>query len=221
MHILLVDDNKELSFGLKKLLIEAKYQVDCAFDLKEAQNYVDEKSYDLIILDWMLPDGSGVAFLKQNRDNNLTTSVLLLSSKSEDIEKAEALDAGADDYMQKPFSNIELLARIRAILRREGIQRQTIISIKNLQVDLSKREVLVDGESIKLSNKEFELLEFLLLNTNIVLTRYQISEHLNRDFNSLKTSNIVDAHIKNLRKKLESASEIIETVRGVGFTVRK
>ena len=221
MHILVIDDNEALSFGLKKLLVEAKFQVDCAFDLSEAQNFIDEKAYDLIILDWMLPAGSGVEFLKQNRNENLTTSVLLLSSKSEDFEKAEALDCGADDYMQKPFSNIELLARIRAILRREGSQKQTLLSLKNLQVDLSKREVLVSNESIKLSNKEFELLEFLLLNSNVILTRYQISEHLNRDFDSLKTSNIVDAHIKNLRKKLKSASSVIETVRGVGFTIKK
>jgi DNA-binding response OmpR family regulator len=206
---------------LKKLLVEAKFQVDCAFNLLEAQNFIDEKAYDLIILDWMLPDGSGVEFLKQNRDLNLLTPVLLLSSKSEDFEKAEALDCGADDYMQKPFSNIELLARIRAILRRDGSQKQSILTVKNLQVDLSKREVLVSDESIKLSNKEFELLEFLLLNSNIVLTRYQISEHLNRDFDSLKTSNIVDAHIKNLRKKLKSASSVIETIRGVGFTIKK
>jgi DNA-binding response OmpR family regulator len=216
-----VDDNQELSFGLKKLLKDAKFQVDCAFGINQAQEYIDEKNYDLIILDWMLLDGSGVEFLKKNRDKNLTTSVLMLSSKGEDFEKAEALDAGADDYMQKPFSNIELLARIRAILRRESSQKQTIMSVKNLQVDLSKREVLVDGEGIKLSNKEFELLEFLLINSNIVLTRYQISEHLNRDFGSLKTSNVVDAHIKNLRKKLKSASKIIETVRGVGFTIKK
>jgi DNA-binding response OmpR family regulator len=221
MYILVIDDNESLSFGLKKLLVEAKFQVDCAFNLLEAQNFIDEKAYDLIILDWMLPDGSGVEFLKQNRDLNLLTPVLLLSSKSEDFEKAEALDCGADDYMQKPFSNIELLARIRAILRRDGSQKQSILTVKNLQVDLSKREVLVSDESIKLSNKEFELLEFLLLNSNIVLTRYQISEHLNRDFDSLKTSNIVDAHIKNLRKKLKSASSVIETIRGVGFTIKK
>jgi len=221
MHILVVDDNKELSYGLKKLLRDAKFHVDTALSINDAQEYVDEKNYDLIILDWMLPDGSGVEFLKQNRDANLTTSVLMLSSKGEDFEKAEALDAGADDYMQKPFSNIELLARIRAILRRESSQKQSIVSIKNLQVNLSKREVLVDDESIKLSNKEFDLLEFLLINSNVVLTRYQISEHLNRDFDSLKTSNVVDAHIKNLRKKLKSASPIIETVRGVGFTIKK
>jgi DNA-binding response OmpR family regulator len=221
MHILVIDDNEALSFGLKKLLLEAKFQVDTAFNLLDAQEFIDEKGYDLIILDWMLPDGSGVEFLKQNRNTNLLTPVLLLSSKSEDFEKAEALDCGADDYMQKPFSNIELLARIRAILRREGSQKQTVLCVKNLQVDLSKREVLVSDEHIKLSNKEFELLEFLLLNSNVVLTRYQISEHLNRDFDSLKTSNIVDAHIKNLRKKLQSASSVIETVRGVGFTIKK
>jgi DNA-binding response OmpR family regulator len=221
MHILVIDDNEALSFGLKKLLLEAKFQVDAAFNLADGQDFIDEKGYDLIILDWMLPDGSGVEFLKQNRNANLLTPVLLLSSKSEDFEKAEALDYGADDYMQKPFSNIELLARIRAILRRDGSQKQSIVSMKNLQVDLSKREVLVSNELIKLSNKEFELLEFLLLNSNVVLTRYQISEHLNRDFDSLKTSNVVDAHIKNLRKKLQSASNVIETVRGVGFTIKK
>jgi DNA-binding response OmpR family regulator len=221
MYILVIDDNESLSFGLEKLLVDAKYKVDCALTLQVAQDFIDDKNYDLIILDWMLPDGSGVDFLKKNRDKNLLTPVLLLSSKSEDFEKAEALDCGADDYMQKPFSNIELLARIRAILRREGSQKQNILTVKNLQVDLSKREVLVDDESIILSNKEFELLEFLLINSNVVLTRYQISEHLNRDFDSLKTSNVVDAHIKNLRKKLKSASGVIETVRGVGFMIKK
>jgi DNA-binding response OmpR family regulator len=122
--------------------------------------------------------------------------------------------------MQKPFSNIELLARIRVLLRRDSRQKQSYIIIEGLSVNLSTREVSVNQKAIKLSKKEFELLEFLLLNNNIVLTRYQIKEHLNRDFESLCSSNIVDAHIKNLRKKLGEASNIIETVRGVGFRIK-
>ncbi len=220
MHILIIDDNKEIVFGLTKLLKEANFETYFAYDLQEANAIIHQQHYDLIILDWMLPDGSGVEFLKEQRKTYLETPVLLLSSKGEATQKVEALDAGADDYMQKPFSNIELLARIRVLLRRNSRQKQSNIIIKNLKVNLSTREVFVDKATVILSKKEFELLEFLLLNDNVVLTRYQISEHLNRDFDSFPSSNIVDAHIKNLRKKLGLASHVIETVRGVGFRIR-
>ncbi len=221
MHILIIDDNKELLHGLKKLLKDAKFDIHLATNIEEAEEVINRQRYDLIILDWLLPDGNGIDFLIQQRNQNLMTPVLMLSSKGEDIEKAEALDSGADDYMQKPFSHIELLARIRALLRREGTHTKSDIEIKNLYVDLTKREVYVDQSSIVLSKKEFELLEFLLVNANIVLTRYQIGAHLNRDFESLRESNLVDAHIKNLRKKLGSASNLIETVRGVGYWIKK
>ncbi len=221
MHILIIDDNKELLYGLKKLLKDAKFDIHLATNIEEAEEIINKQRYDLIILDWLLPDGNGIDFLIQQRDQNLMTPVLMLSSKGEDIEKVEALDSGADDYMQKPFSHIELLARIRALLRREGTHTKSDIEIKNLYVDLTKREVYVDQSSIVLSKKEFELLEFLLVNANIVLTRYQIGAHLNRDFESLRESNLVDAHIKNLRKKLGSASNLIETVRGVGYWIKK
>jgi len=221
MHILIIDDNKEIVFGLTKLLEEAKFEIYSAYTLDDANQIIDKQNYDLIILDWMLPDGSGVNFLKKQRKAYLQTPVLLLSSKGESIEKVEALDAGADDYMQKPFSNIELLARVRVLLRRNSRQKNTDITMDNLRVNLSTREVLVENKTVTLSKKEFELLEFLLLNTNSVLTRYQISEHLNRDFDALPSSNIVDAHIKNLRKKLGLASKVIETVRGVGFRIKR
>ena len=221
MHILIIDDNKEIVFGLTKLLKEAKFEIYSAYTLDDANQIIDKQNYDLIILDWMLPDGSGVNFLKKQRKAYLQTPVLLLSSKGESIEKVEALDAGADDYMQKPFSNIELLARVRVLLRRNSRQKNTDITMDNLRVNLSTREVLVENKTVTLSKKEFELLEFLLLNTNSVLTRYQISEHLNRDFDALPSSNIVDAHIKNLRKKLGLASKVIETVRGVGFRIKR
>jgi len=222
MHILIIDDNEELVFGLKKLLMDANFSVQVAYTLEEGNAALEQQNYDLIILDWMLPDGSGVKFLKKQRTTYMdSTPVLLLSSKGEAIEKVEALDAGADDYMQKPFSNIELMARVRVLLRRDSRQKQSQINIDNFSIDLSTHEVFVDNESVALSKKQFELLEFLLLNQNVVLTRYQINEHLNRDFDSFRSSNLVDAHIKNLRKKLGTASGIIETVRGVGFKVKK
>lgn len=220
MHILVIDDNEELLYALQQLLKDALYHVDVATTLSEGKRSIDEKKYDLILLDWMLPDGTGIELLTQLRQEKIRTPILLFSSKKEVEDKVEALDGGADDYLEKPFSNIELLARIRALLRRESSQKQTLIEIGNLSIDFSSRSVLVNNEPAKLSAKEFELLELLILNANTVLTRYQISEHLSRDFDHLSASNIVDAHIKNLRKKL-NADELIQTVRGVGYMITR
>lgn len=220
MHILIIDDNEELLYALEQLLKDAAYHVDVAKTIHEGEYNVFEKKYDLILLDWMLPDGSGVDLLSSLRRENIRTPILLFSSKKEIEEKVEALDCGADDYLEKPFSNIELLARIRALLRRESVQKQTQLQIGELTIDFSSRSVLIHDETVKLSSKEFELLELLVLNANTVLTRYQISEHLSRDFDHLSASNIVDAHIKNLRKKL-NADDLIQTVRGVGYMVAK
>jgi len=220
MKILIIDDNQEILFGLKKLLNEAGFTTYTAQDLEKAKEALEQSEYDLIILDWMLPDGSGVDFLAQMRKEFYTTAVLLLSSKLDIEDKVEALDSGADDYLSKPFSNIELLARIRALLRRECTYKKSLIEVKNLKVDLATYQVLVDDSLVELTKKEFEVLELLVLNQHVVLTRYQINDHINQDFNSLKSSNLVDVHIKNLRRKLGSASNLIETVRGVGFRIR-
>lgn len=221
MHILIIDDNKELLFGLEKLLIEVNFIIHTAETLSKAHKKLEKMNYDLIILDWMLPDGSGVEFLADLRKEYLSTPVLLLSSKQEINDKVEALDNGADDYLAKPFSNIELLARIRALLRRESSYKKSEIEIENLKVDLASHQVLVNEQSIVLTKKEFSLLEFLLLNQKVILTRYQLNEHINPDFDSLNNSNLVDVHIKNLRKKLASASSLIETIRGVGFRIKE
>ncbi len=220
MYILVVDDNKELMFSLKQLLTKEGYQITEAFCIKDAQKAIDEINYNIILLDWILPDGSGVEWLNGIRKRGIKTPVLLFSSKDNVIDKVEALDKGADDYLQKPFSHIELLARIRALLRRESNQKQSLIDLGKVKLDIAKREVFVEENLIKLSKKEFDLLEFLALNCNVVLTRYQIAEHLSRDFESITSSNIVDAHIKNLRKKL-GCKECIETVRGVGYKIKK
>jgi len=220
MHILIIDDNQEILFGLKKLLTEAKFTHHTADTLSKAKEALDDADYDLIILDWLLPDGSGVEFLAKYRKEYLSTPVLLLSSKSEIEDKVEALDAGADDYLQKPFSNIELLARVRALLRRESSYKKNIIELDNLRVNLGTHKVSVDEKNLTLTKKEFSLLEILLLNQKNILTRYQLNDHINPEFDSLKNSNLVDVHIKNLRKKLGSASSLIETVRGVGFRIK-
>jgi len=221
MHILIIDDNKEIVAGLTKLLEDAHFNVHVAFSIKNAKNMMEKQIYDLVILDWIMPDGNGIDFLKEQRTQyHDTTPILFLSSKKESYEKAQALDAGADNYMEKPFSNIELLARIRALLRRDSKQKQSEFNIDNLYINLATRKIVLDKSTIVLSKKEFELFEFLLLNNQVVLTRYQISKHLNRDFDALYYSNIVDAHIKNLRRKLGLASTIIETVRGVGFKIK-
>jgi len=219
MHLLIIDDNEALLYALQTLLKSSGYHVDVAKSSQEGKNAIDTKKYDLILLDWMLPDGNGIDLLLQVRREHLTTPILFFSSKNAVEEKVEALDKGADDYLEKPFSNIELLARIRALLRRESGQKQSVITLGILRIDSASRQVWINDEPIKLSLKEFELLELLVLNPNTVLTRYQISEHLSRDFDQLSSSNIVDAHIKNLRKKL-NADELIETVRGVGYKLK-
>jgi DNA-binding response OmpR family regulator len=220
MKILIIDDNPEILFGLEKLLNQSNFYTVTANNLQKAKEALAVDEYDLIILDWMLPDGSGVDFLAKIRKEFYTTSVLLLSSKSDINDKVEALDSGADDYLSKPFSNIELLARIRALLRRESAYKKSIIEINQLKVNLATHQVWVENHPIELTKKEFELLELLILNQHIVLTRYQINDHINHDFNSLKSSNLVDVHIKNLRRKLGLASSLIETVRGVGFRIK-
>lgn len=220
MKILIIDDNPEILFGLEKLLNQSNFYTVTANNLQKAKEALAVDEYDLIILDWMLPDGSGVDFLAKIRKKFYTTSVLLLSSKSDINDKVEALDSGADDYLSKPFSNIELLARIRALLRRESAYKKSIIEINQLKVNLATHQVWVENHPIELTKKEFELLELLILNQHVVLTRYQINDHINHDFNSLKSSNLVDVHIKNLRRKLGLASSLIETVRGVGFRIK-
>jgi DNA-binding response OmpR family regulator len=219
MHLLVIDDNEELVYALQILLKTSGYHVDVAKNCQEGKSALHTKKYDLILLDWMLPDGNGIDVLLKVRREHLTIPILFFSSKNAVEEKVETLDKGADDYLEKPFSNIELLARIRALLRRESSQKQSIITLGVLRVDSASRQVWINDEPIKLSFKEFELLELLVLNPNTVLTRYQIFEHLSRDFDQLSSSNIVDAHIKNLRKKL-NADELIETVRGVGYKLK-
>jgi DNA-binding response OmpR family regulator len=219
MNLLVVEDEQPVANQLKQVLQKEKYHCDIAYNYYDATVLLDEKKYDLILLDWNLPDGDGLSLLSLLREEGIPTPVLMLSANTAIDDRVKILDAGGDDYLCKPYSNIELLARIRALLRRETPQKSTILSCGGLKLDTKTREVTVKGKPIKLSFSEFDLLELLLQHKNIVLTRYQLNEHLCQDYNSLKLSNLVDVHIKNLRKKIGSEN-CITTVRGVGYSIK-
>ena len=219
MHLLIVEDEKAVAEQLKQLLEKEQYHCHLAYNYKNALEQLDDMKFDLILLDWNLPDGDGLSLLSLLREENILTPVLMLSANSEIQDRVMVLDAGGDDYLCKPYSNIELLARIRALLRREQPQKSSLIRIKNLTLDTNSREVLLDNKAIKLSLSEFDLLEILLQNKNVVLTRYQLTEHLSRDYNGLTQSNLVDVHIRNLRKKI-NVEELISTIRGVGYSIK-
>ncbi len=219
MDILIVEDDRVSAKTLYQLLRNNKYGCDVAYGYHEAKELIDKNSYALIILDWNLGDGDGKELLDEIRQMDITTPVLMLSANSQIEDKVEVLDTGADDYLSKPYSHIELLARIRALLRREATEKKSVIEIGNVTLDTKAREVRVNGEEVALTTAEFDLLELLMKNKNVVLTRYQISEHLNKDNYSIRHSNLVDVHIKNLRKKLGS-KEFITSVRGLGYTVK-
>ncbi len=220
MNILVVEDDLLTAKQLLKLLKKEKYECDLASGYTKAKEYIDKNSYALILLDWNLPDGDGLTLLKEIRELKLQVPVLMLSANSTIDDRVVVLDNGADDYLCKPYSNIELLARMRALLRRDATEKVSVIVVENVKLDTTLHEVYVDEKPLKLTNSEFDLLELFMKNQNIVLTRYQLSEHINKDNYSVKHSNIVDVHIKNLRKKL-GAKDFIKNVRGVGYTIKK
>jgi len=219
LNLLVVEDEHPVANQLQQLLKKERYHCDVAYTYDEAIDLIDDKRYDLILLDWNLPDGDGLTLLSQIREEGILTPVLMLSANTEIDDRVSVLDAGGDDYLCKPYSHIELLARIRALLRRETPQKNTLLQCTDLHLDTSSREVYVNDTLINLSLSEFDLLELLLQNKNIVLTRYQLNEHLCQDYNSLKQSNLVDVHIKNLRKKI-GLDGCISTVRGVGYSIK-
>ncbi len=216
MHLLIIEDETDVATQLAELLKQERYHCDVAFNYREALDVLDAKRYDLILLDWNLPDGDGLALLELLRNEENPVPVLMLSARSGIEDRVRVLDAGGDDYLCKPYSNLELLARIRALLRRESTHKTTLLRIGGLRLDSSSRQVTVDNKPISLSPAEFDILELLMQNKNVVLTRYQLTEHISPEYNSFKQSNIVDVHIKNLRKKLGMKKAIV-TVRGVGY----
>jgi len=220
MNILIVEDDRVTAKQLAQLLKSEKYDCDIAFGYKEAEECIDKNVYSLILLDWNLGDGDGLSLLKEVRSLAIQTPVLMLSANAAIDDRVAVLDSGADDYLCKPYSSVELLARMRALLRRESSEKIASLTIGFVKLDLVTRDVFVNDMAVQLTTAEFDLLELFMQNPNQVLTRYQLSEHINKDNYSVKHSNLVDVHIKNLRKKLGN-KEFIQNVRGVGYKVKK
>lgn len=222
MRVLVVEDEKDLNDIMTKRLKQEGYTVDACYDGMDAWDYIMLSDYDVILLDIMIPRMSGLELLEKLRKERMTTKVILITAKDEVEERVYGLDCGADDYMVKPFSFEELLARIRAITRRSAKMATNIYQIANLTVDFKKREVLRDQTMIiPLSAKEFALLEYLIQNQGIVLSRDKIERKL-WSFDYEGGSNIIDVYIRYLRKKIDDGYEpkLIHTVRGVGYVLR-
>ena len=221
MHILVVEDEKKVASFIKKGLEEEHYSVDLAYDGDEGLYKLAINRYDLIILDIMLPNKDGLEVIKKIRSKKNTTPVIMLTAKDSLENKIEGLDSGADDYLTKPFAFSELIARIRAILRRDSLEKSNILKFHYLQLDLITHKVYRAGEEIELTNKEYSLLEYFMRNPNKILTRTMISESVwTYDFDTY--TNVIDVYINFLRNKIDKKgfSKLIHTVRGVGYILK-
>ncbi len=218
MKILVVEDEAGVSGFVKQGLTEAGYSVDVARDGSDGLEYALAYEYDAIVLDIMLPKKNGLEVLKEIREKRIKAPVLLLTARDELDDRVRGLDVGADDYLVKPFAFPELLARLRALLRRPPLQAGNLFRMDTLEMDIVQREVRRAGKRIELSPREFALLEMLFRHPNQVLTRTQIIEHV-WNFNFFSDTNVVDVYIGYLRRKLDRDFDppLIHTVRGVGF----
>jgi len=218
VRILIVEDEETLANILKEGLTEEGYAVDVAYTGDDGLYMAETMPYDVIILDLMLPEIDGFTVLERLRAKGIETPVLILTARDSIDDKVKGLDKGADDYITKPFEFSELLARVRALIRRASGKRSPVIKIQNITINTSSREVFKNGKKIPLSAKEYAILLYLVTNQGRVVTREELTEHV-YDWEKSIESNVIDVYINFLRKKL--SKDLIETVRGVGYIVRK
>ena len=218
MRILLAEDERDLNRILTKRLTEEGYGVDSCLDGAEALDYLRAADYDGAILDVMMPKMDGFAVLARLREEGIGTPVLFLTARDSVEDRVRGLDIGASDYLVKPFSMEELLARVRALLRQGGSAQSSVLSVGDLQLDLATHRVSRAGREIKLSAREFALLAYLMRNPNRVLSREKIEDHI-WNFAYEGGTNVVDVYIRYLRKKIDEDFEpkLIQTVRGYGY----
>jgi DNA-binding response OmpR family regulator len=221
MRVLLIEDEKSLSDIIKKGLEEEEYAVDTAYTGSDGLFMAENYPVDLIILDIMLPEIDGITILKKIRNKGNKTPVIILTAKDTINDKILGLDSGAEDYLTKPFSFEELLARIRVLLRKHTDFKTSIIKIDNLVIDMNTHQVKRGKKEIFLTAKEYALLEYMALNKNKVLTRTNITEHI-YDFNFNLDSNVIDVFIKRIRNKIDEGfnKKLIWTLRGAGYILK-
>ena len=221
MRILLAEDEKSLNRVITRRLGWEGYQVDTCFDGQEALDFIDVYSYDIIILDVMMPRVDGFEVLTRMREKGNDTPVLFLTARDSLEDKVQGLDLGADDYLVKPFEFEELMARLRVLTRRRSEGSTNLYALADLSVDTARHLVTRGGEELNLTAKEYALLEYLIRNKGVVLSRDQIEMNLwNGD--SIVGSNVVDVYIRMLRKKVDEGRELklIHTVRGFGYVLK-
>lgn len=222
MRILVAEDNIDINQSIVSILQGNGYSVDTGFSGEETLEYIESAEYDAIVLDIMIPGKDGFQILQEIRQNKNSTPVLFLTAKGEIADRVKGLDLGADDYLVKPFSGEELLARIRVAIRRKAGNSDNLLIMGDLTIDIGQHKVLRGGINIELSSKEFNILEYLVQNSGIVLSRDQILEHA-WNFDYLGGSNIVDVYINYLRKKIDAPykNKLIHTIRGRGYILRE
>ena len=223
MRILIVEDEHLIANSIKKGLEQERYAVDVAYDGELGFDLASTEDYDLIILDILLPKMDGITICKELRKNSIHTPIIMLTAKTQIKDKIEGLNAGADDYLIKPFSFKELLARIKALTRRSKKSLGDILKVADLSLDINTFEVKRKNKIIQLSNKEFSILEYLMRNANKILTKSQIINHV-WNYNADVLPNTVEVNIKNLRIKIDkpfkNSKKLIITVRGFGYKIQ-
>ena len=221
MRILIAEDEKDLNRIISSRLTEEHYSVDSCFDGEEALDYLESAAYDAAVLDIMMPKKDGLTVLRKMRADGDATPVILLTARDSIEDRVTGLDAGANDYLVKPFAFEELLARIRVLLRKPAEAPTSCYRLADLEVHTDTHKVLRSGEEIRLSGKEFSLLRYMIQNQGIVLSRERLEEHL-WNFAYAGGSNVIDVYIRYLRRKIDEGRDVklIHTVRGAGYVLK-
>lgn len=221
MRILIVEDEPKLAAVVARGLAEHGYAVDTVADGEDALAMASMTAYDLIILDLMLPGRDGLSVCQALRAQQRTMPILMLTARDTVDDRVAGLDAGADDYLTKPFALRELMARVRALLRRDSLSKDPVLRVGDLELDTVRHEARRGGRRIDLTSKEFAMLELFMRNPNRVLTRTQIAEHV-WDYDFLSMSNVIDVYVRYLRRKLGDDQEprLLRTIRGTGYQLR-
>ena len=218
MRVLVVEDEKDLNSIICSKLVKEGYNVDACYDGQAALDYMEAENYDGAIMDIMIPNKDGITVLREMRNAGIQVPVLFLTAKTETQDIVRGLDAGASDYMTKPFEFSELMARLRVMLRTQNPVNENVITCGSLVVDMNNRQAIRDGKVIDLTVREYAILEYLARNRNVVVTREQIRVNI-WNIDDDVNSNVIDVYIRYLRRKIDDKYEekLIHTIRGVGY----